>query len=392
MRVPRWLCRRIGCSALSIAGTGCVAHTPRADDDLTVNALGTFTRANQPPGEASEEATDEQLALARDQGRTASEALDYLLQHEATTSATARAGEYELAVALIAPDRGSQAARSNSTVHLAVVVRDGYDGRLVPNLTVHAKLFGAGDKTTWEGSLSPVCDPVLDHYGAELDVTQSSAVDAQVLIEMPRFYRHDPINGDRYHGATAAMFHGLQVELPLRAVAADPARRLELARRQGASQRRALGTMLSGVAVDGQITQVADYWVACAVEYAEGFWYEKRGQLAYDTGAEESAEHNAHVEVAVADAVTGRLLTDIAVSATLLLGEHSLGTRQQALMWHPWLYHYGRNWRVPRSSNYRLRVELGPTRCVQRFGNPRQQNTQPIFVEFNPVRIKAGEK
>jgi hypothetical protein len=49
-------------------------------------------------------------------------------------------------------------------------------------------------------------------------------------------------------------------------------------------------------------------------------------------------------------------------------GEH-VGTRQRRLMWHPWLYHCGENWRIPASGSYTLVIHLGPATCTRRDGS-----------------------
>jgi hypothetical protein len=172
----------------------------------------------------------------------------------------------------------------------------------------------------------------------------------------------------------------------------NAARRLELARRQGLSLERALSTMLYDVAVDGHEIRVGDYQVAYAVEYAEGFWYPHGEGLTYHYGAEESTRHNAHVEVAVRDVATGRLLTELPITATLLFEKKMLGSKQEWLMWHPWLYHYGRNWRVPHGGTYGLRVELGPPRCNLRFDLGAYPEPRSVVVDFDRVQIEPGQK
>jgi uncharacterized protein involved in high-affinity Fe2+ transport len=61
-------------------------------------------------------------------------------------------------------------------------------------------------------------------------------------------------------------------------------------------------------------------------------------------------------------------------------------------MWHSWLYHYGKNWRVPASGDYRLHLHIDPPpapRYGQRNG---RRMAQPVDVTFAPVHILTGEK
>jgi hypothetical protein len=382
-----------GVAALVVVASivGCAAPAQNAPEGRSATRDRTVTKPSQPLGEASEEATPDQLALARDQGRAEAAALSYLFKNEAAWSTSARAGEYELAVALIPPDEG--VAPDDTKVHLGVFVRDGYDGRSVPNLAVHAHVSDANGRTLLDAPLALVCDPLLNHYGRELGLGAAGPLTIRVHIDAPRFRRHDPLNGDRYHGTTDAEFRGVTLRLPLARVRADSVRRDELSRAQGVSIERALATMLTGVAVDGGETRVGDYLVAFAVEYAEGFWCPAHDGLEYDYGAEESSRHNAHVEVAVRDAATGRLFPDLDVAATLSLGGERVGSKRQALMWHPWLYHYGENWRVPKSAQtYRLDVSWSPSRCVPRFATQRAPTLRGASVSFDDVHIQVGQK
>src|SRR6266542_5903610 len=70
----------------------------------------------------------------------------------------------------------------------------------------------------------------------------------------------------------------------------------------------------------------------------------------------DSQDENAHIEVVVRDAADGRFIPGLTVYATLLdRAGTEIGTHQQPFLWHPWLYHYERNWRVPGDGTYTLR-------------------------------------
>jgi hypothetical protein len=56
-------------------------------------------------------------------------------------------------------------------------------------------------------------------------------------------------------------------------------------------------------------------------------------------------EENVHVEVSVRDASGGRFVPGVRVFATLIDPDgNEVGTHEQPLIWHPMIYHYGRNW------------------------------------------------
>jgi hypothetical protein len=119
-----------------------------------------------------------------------------------------------------------------------------------------------------------------------------------------------------------------------------------------------------------------------------------RGQkLHYDVSFEQSAARNSHVEVGALDALTGRFLPDLKVRATVLRDGHELGTMAQPFMWHPWLYHYGENWRVPRSGSYDVRVHADPP-PFRRYGPQVAGAAMATAIDttFHGIRIVTGQK
>ena len=67
------------------------------------------------------------------------------------------------------------------------------------------------------------------------------------------------------------------------------------------------------------------------------------------------------MEVVVCDAGDGRLLPCLRVFATLIDATgREVGTYEQPFLWHPTMYHYGRNGAVPGDGTYHLRVRVEP--------------------------------
>lgn len=357
-------------------------------------AAGVSTAPMTPPHQASDEATADQLQLALDEGQAVDAAVRYLLCREAAFGREARAGEYQIALALMPRDPAPPIGPSASVpVHVAVVVRDGFDGRLVPELNLSLALFDARGTRVGGGALPFLWHPLVNHYGLDTELPGPGPFRAEIEIEPFRLMRHDPINGDRFAKTTRAEFVGLTADpAALAAIHPDPVRRAELAQAQGAALEHALATMIGGVAADGAVVRRGDYVVAYAVELAEGYFHWQNGELQYDLGVEESAEQNAHVEVAILDAETGRFLPALAVQAQLLRGGESIGTFEEPLMWHPWIYHYGRNWRVPSEGKYSLDIRFDAPRwhIYGAAAGPRFQ--QGETVHFDDVRMKVGQK
>jgi hypothetical protein len=163
---------------------------------------------------------------------------------------------------------------------------------------------------------------------------------------------------------------------------------LKAAREQGAAYGRALELMTESIAADGGETRAGSYLVGYAVEKAEGMYEWRDGQLAWH----EPVEENVHVEVSVRDAGDGRFLPNARVGATLIdeRGDQ-FGPHEVPLLWHPMLYHYGRNWTLPHSGEYTLRIHVEPPRFARHDEVNGCRFTEPADVEFSGVRVALGQ-
>ena len=164
-------------------------------------------------------------------------------------------------------------------------------------------------------------------------------------------------------------------------------KQLALAREQGEATGRALEHMIGDVAHDGGEKRAGDYLVGYAIEEAEGMYEWSDGKLAW----REPDGENLHVEVAVRDASDGRFVPGVRVLATLIApsGEE-IGTHEHPLLWHPMIYHYGRNWTVPADGAYTLRIRVEPPT----FGRHDEVNgmrfTDVVDVQFKGVSVERG--
>lgn len=164
---------------------------------------------------------------------------------------------------------------------------------------------------------------------------------------------------------------------------------LDMARNQGDAYVKALKEMANNEADDGGMKSAGDYIVAYAVEKAEGMYQMKDGELSW----QEPGEKNVHIEVSVRDGADERFIPGLTVRATVIDPDgNEVGTHEQPYLWHPWLYHYGRNWKVPGDGTYKLRVEIE----APQFGRHDKKNgkryAQDVTVEFDSVKIKTGQK
>ncbi len=176
---------------------------------------------------------------------------------------------------------------------------------------------------------------------------------------------------------------------PMRSSDEANKKQLEMARAQGQAMQEAAEHMMKEEADDGAAKHVGDYLIGYAVETAEGMYMPDGDDLVWQAPDEE----NLHVEVVVADASDKRFIPGLTVHATLIGPDgKKVGTHQQPFLWHPWLYHYGRNWKVPGDGTYKLRVEVErPT-----FGRHDKENgkrfAEGVTVEFDNVQVKTGQK
>jgi len=166
------------------------------------------------------------------------------------------------------------------------------------------------------------------------------------------------------------------------------AQQLELARRQGEAYGDALHYMTGTVAHDGGEQQSGHYLIGYAVEEAEGMYEWAGGELVWrDPGEDE----NLHVEVSVRDASDGRFVPSVKVIATLTDPDGTeVGTHEQPLLWHPMIYHYGRNWHVPKDGHYRLHVRVEPPTFMRHDEVNGTRFYSVVEVDFDNVQVKRG--
>ena len=73
-------------------------------------------------------------------------------------------------------------------------------------------------------------------------------------------------------------------------------------------------------------------------------------------------------------------------------GTTEIGTHHQPFVWHPWLYHYGRNWRVPGDGEYILRIRIEAPEFPRHDRVNGRRYATPVDGEFPGVMITTGQK
>ena len=170
---------------------------------------------------------------------------------------------------------------------------------------------------------------------------------------------------------------------------------LNLARTQGDALWRAIEAMKIETRHHFRQITASEYIVAYAVEAAEGM-YEFKGEKHLQWV--EPVRENAHIEIVVCDIVVcdaadRRFVPGLEVTLTVLDERGAIvGTHRQPYLWHPWLYHYGRNWELPGDGRYTFRIAIAPPRYARHDKRNGDRFKDMVTVEFAGVEIETGQK
>lgn len=179
------------------------------------------------------------------------------------------------------------------------------------------------------------------------------------------------------------------MERPLTASDEGDERGLALGRAQGLAFGRTLKHMLEDVADGGREIESGDYLIAYAAEKAEGMYVPKDGGLEWQAPTDE----NIHIEVSVRDRADGRLIPGLDIDVTVIDKDgKEVGTHRHPLLWHPYLYHYGRNWVLPEEGTYTLRVRFPVPQFHRHDKVNGKRFAQGADVTFKDVELKTGRE
>lgn len=169
------------------------------------------------------------------------------------------------------------------------------------------------------------------------------------------------------------------------------AQQLKLAQREGDAYHAALRYMVEQVADTGAQQRAGDYIVAFAQERAEGMYHlHGDGDLRWMEPAE---GENCHLEISVSDAADHRFIPYLTIHATLTAQDgQQIGPVEIPFVWHPGLYHYGRNLTVPGDGSYTIRVQFDPPRFMRHDKVNGRRYAEPVDVEFRDVHVKTGRE
>jgi hypothetical protein len=164
---------------------------------------------------------------------------------------------------------------------------------------------------------------------------------------------------------------------------------LKFAREEGAAYQRSLDYMVEKVADTGMKKAAGDYIVGIAQERAEGMYHlNGEGKLVW----REPTDENCHIEISVSDAADNRFIPSLEVNAVLVSNTATIGPFVAPFLWHPGLYHYGANIKVPRAGKYTVIVEIAPPKFARHDKTNGQRFAESVRVEFPDLDIKTGQE
>lgn len=175
------------------------------------------SRPGSPPMVPSNEATGEQLDVARAEGGAYWRAMTAMAAEEGAL--TAHAGDVivafvnEEAEGMYALDGDRlvwREAAPEANVHLEVAVADAADGRFVPGLSVHLEVARDG-RPVVATELPFLWHPFLYHYGANAAIPDRGPYQITVRVAPAGFMRHDPVNGRRYTEPVEVRFDDVEL-------------------------------------------------------------------------------------------------------------------------------------------------------------------------------------
>lgn len=139
------------------------------------------------------------------------------------------------------------------------------------------------------------------------------------------------------------------------------------------------------------VVEVDDYRITASFEPAEGMYGPgPAGSLAWETPG---ADHNQHFEVVVRDRNDGRFLPGLEIQLRLFDTENrKVAETTVPFIWHPFVFHYGINGRIPAEGDYTVEVVI-PVPQFHRHDEVRgKRYGRDVSVRLGPLHLKPGRK
>ncbi len=163
---------------------------------------------------------------------------------------------------------------------------------------------------------------------------------------------------------------------------------LEFAKKEGEAYARSLAYMTDVVAHTGGLKSAGDMMVGFAQEKAEGMYMLRDGKLEWVEPAE---GENCHIEITAIDASDQRFIPGLDIKLTVIdESGREIGSHSMPFLWHPGLYHYGRNWHLPGDGRYTFVVDIATPGFPRHDKKNGCRYTEPVQVTFENVEVKTA--
>lgn len=165
---------------------------------------------------------------------------------------------------------------------------------------------------------------------------------------------------------------------------------IAMAKREAAAYHASLKYMAEEVADAGGLARARDYIVAFAQERAEGMYMpDDDGTLEWMEPDDESC----HLEISVSDAGDQRFIPYLKIAATLTpRARKAVGPFEVPFVWHPGLYHYGKNIKVPGDGIYKLDIVIEPPPFMRHDKVNGKRYAKTVEVAFDTITIKTAKE
>ncbi|MHB8674472.1 MAG: hypothetical protein ACYDAK_12465 [Candidatus Limnocylindrales bacterium] len=139
------------------------------------------------------------------------------------------------------------------------------------------------------------------------------------------------------------------------------------------------------------MVEADDYRITASFEPAEGMYGPgPDGSLAWETPGE---ANNQHFEVIVRDRDDGRFLPGLDVRLRVFDAEERMVAETTVpFIWHPFVFHYGTNGRIPAEGDYTAEVVIAMPRFHRHDEVRGKRYPRDVTVRLGPVHLKPGTK
>jgi len=137
--------------------------------------------------------------------------------------------------------------------------------------------------------------------------------------------------------------------------------------------------------------KVDDYLISIACENAEGMYmYNVKGNLEWMIP---KRGDNQHFEVVVQDKDDKRFIPALEIQAELLDENKKVAAEMIVpFIWHPFLFHYGINCKIPKAGKYYAKVQIKKPSFHRHDETYGKRYKKDVTVTLGPITLKPGRK